>query len=197
MWQAASCGEEGTKGDYVATSSPGLSLFSMLWSWLPLALVLLLAATVTTLSFSFGATLDQPGMETFGSAVVINATSGFSSLFPPFGDVALETDQIPSQLLQFEPQELCSLEPEQLACFSLLLSNKEHDPSTITSCGHHAAADSLGNMSGAPSGFHHKSSCQFTKPECNSNVPQVGASVSECFLPVQVQSPEQSHHPHP
>jgi len=74
-------------------------------------------------------------METFGSAVVINATSGFSSLFPPFGDVALETDQIPSQLLQFEPQELCSLEPEQVACFSLLLSNKEHDPSTITSCG--------------------------------------------------------------
>ena len=89
-------------------------------------------------------------METFGSAVVINATSGFSSLFPPFGDVALGTDQIPRQLLQLVPQELCSLEPEQMACFSLLLSNKGHDPSTIINCGHHTAADSLGNMSGAP-----------------------------------------------
>jgi hypothetical protein len=92
---------------------------------------------------------------------------------------------------------------QHVACFSLLLSNQEHDLSTITSCGHHAAADSLGNISGAPSGFHHESTCQFTKPECNSNVSQVGASVPECFfksfMPVQVQSrattliPERAH----
>jgi hypothetical protein len=72
-WKAANTGpvnakvhkiEEEAKEGNVTTSSPGPSFLSLLKSWLPWALVLLLAVTAT-FSFSVDANPYQSGMEPY------------------------------------------------------------------------------------------------------------------------------------